>query len=162
MIVSPKNAAENVLLAKWACDILGDELETFGFDRYGNPLFTSLGFSVKNEMACVVVAYQYIKPNICMAFASKNPRWATKGNIKALGEWAFDTLDCERVTAFVKKNNKRARKFDEGIGFQHEGKLRKACDDGDIIIYGLLKEDHEKWLRKAFNGQKGIDNGSGP
>lgn len=161
MIHVPTNPFQNIVLAKWACEVLGEELETFGFDRNGDPLFNTVGFSVNDQLACVVVAYHYVKPNVTMAFASTNPRWATKGNIAALGQWAFDDLDCERVTAFVKKSNKRARKFDEGIGFQHEGKLRRACDDGDVIVYGLLKEDHKKWLRKAFNGKQGLDTGTG-
>lgn len=154
MIVVPENAAQNVILANWACEILEDTLETFGFDRYGEPLFNSLGFSIGDELACVVVAYQYAKPNVTFAIAANNPRWATKGNIAALGQWAFEDLKCNRITALAKKTNKRSRKFMEGVGFQYEGKLRKATDDTDVIIYGLIREDHHKWLRKAFNGQR--------
>ena len=161
MIVTPKNKAETVVMAQWACDVLNETLEMFGFDRYGDPLFQTIGFSRNDELICVVIGYHYTKPNISMAFAAKSPRWATKGNIAALGKWVFEDLDCDRITAFVAKNNKRARKFDEGMGFKHEGKLRKAALEGDIIIYGLLKEDHKKWLRKAFNGQKGIDKSRG-
>ncbi|MAN62781.1 MAG: hypothetical protein CMI60_12640 [Parvibaculum sp.] len=161
MTIVPINSAQNVILAKWACEVLGDDLETFGFDRYGEPLFNTVGFEVGDELACVVVAYHYAKPNVTMAFASKNPRWATKGNIASLGEWVFEELGCNRVTAFVQKQNKRARKFDEGIGFKYEGKLRKATYKGDVIAYGLTKEDHHEWLRKAFNGRKRIDNSRG-
>jgi len=151
VIVVPANAAENVIFASWACDVLDEKLETFGFDRFGDPLFNTVGFTVRDDkLACVVVAYNYAKPNVVMAFAATNPRWATKGNIKALGQWAFRDLGCQRITAFVKKSNKRARKFDEGVGFRHEGKLRKATESEDVIVYGLLKEEHETWLRKAY------------
>lgn len=153
-IVVPENQEQNLALAQWACDILGDELEAFGFDRHGYPLFSTIGFAVDNELLCVFVAFQYAKPNVTMAFASTSPRWATKGNIAYLGRWLFDSLDCQRITAIIEKKNKRSRKFCEGVGFRHEGKLRKAKPDGDVIIYGLLKEDHEEWLRKAFNGKK--------
>lgn len=154
MIVVPEGKAQTVLMAQWACNILGDKLETFGFDRNGDPLFSAVGFSIDGDMKCVVVAYQYAKPNIVFAFAASSPRWATKGNIAALGTWAFDNLGCERITVFIIKNNRRSRKFVEGMGFQHEGKLRRASQDGDVIVYGLMKEDHEAWLRKAY-GEKG-------
>lgn len=154
MIVVPKNQAENVLMAQWACDILDTKLEMFGFDRYGEPLFQTLGFSREGEMLCVFVAYQFSHPNIFMSFASKNPRWASKENIRALGIWIFHDLNCNRVTTLTQKKNRRSRKFQEGMGFKHEGKLRNASDEGDIIIYGLTQTDHEIWLRKAFNGQE--------
>jgi len=159
VIVVPANKAETVVMAQWACSILNEELELFGFDRYGDPLFQTIGFTVKDQLACVFIANHYMRPSISMSFASENPRWATKGNIAALGKWVFEDLDCDRITTFIKKNNKRSRKFCEGMGFQHEGKLRKASLEGDIIIYGLLKEDHNKWLRKAFNGRQRLNNG---
>jgi hypothetical protein len=154
VILIPKNIEENLNLANWACSILNEELEMFGFDRNGQPLFQTLGFTVKGEIACVVVAYQFVRPNVTMAFAASNPRWATHDNIAMIGKWAFEDLDCERITAFVQKSNKRARKFDEGVGFKYEGKLRRACIDGDVILYGLLREDYEAWLRKAYGKQR--------
>lgn len=154
MIVVPKNQAENVLLAQWACDILDENLEMFGFDRYGTPMFQTLGFAREGKTVCVFVAYQYSVPNIFVAFAATTPRWASKENIRAIGIWLFDDLKCDRLTTLTAKNNRRSRKFQEGVGFKHEGKLKKASVNGDIIIYGLTKTDHQAWLRKAFNGQK--------
>ena len=153
MIVVPKNQAENVLLAQWVCDIFKTKLEIFGFDRYGKPLFQTLGFSRGGETLCVFIVYQYASPNIFIAFASKSPRWASKENLRALGVWVFEDLGCDRMTSLTEKRNKRSRKFQEGVGFKHEGKLRRATDNDDLIIYGLTKEDHKLWLRKAFNGK---------
>ena len=153
MIVTPKNKAETVLMAEFACDILGTKLEVFGFDRYGNPLFETMGFSRNGELLCVFVVHGYAPPNISIAFASKNPRWASKENLRALGWWVFDELGCERMTTITEKKNKRSRKFQEGVGFKYEGKLREATHNDDLIVYGLLKKDHEAWLRKAFDGK---------
>ena len=100
------------------------------------------------------VVYQYSPPNIFISFASKDPRWASKENLRALGVWVFGDLGCTRMTTLTEKQNKRSRKFQEGVGFKHEGKLRKATDNGDIIVYGLTKQDHSAWLRKAFNGKE--------
>lgn len=161
MIVSPQTKDDNLVLAQWACGILGDDLEAFGFNRSGDPLFQTLGFTDnKKNLLCVVIAYHYAKPNVFMAFASRSPRWATKGNIRALGDWAFNELGCSRITATVNKTNKRARKFDEGVGFTYEGNMRGASEEGDIIIYALHKKDHEAWLRKAFKDGKAKSSGS--
>lgn len=154
MIVIPKNKAESVIMAQWACDILDEKLETFGFDRNGEPMFDALGISREGKLVCVFVAYQYAVPNVFIAFAASSPRWATKESIKAVCYWIFEQLNCTRMTTSTKKRNKRSRRFQEGIGFKFEGKLRKATDNDDIIIYGLTREDHKTWLRKAFNGQK--------
>ncbi len=162
MIVVPKNKAENVLMAQWACNILDEQLEIFGFDRNGDPLFQTLGFERGGDLICVIVIHQYVKPNVTMSVAATSPRWAAKGNIAIIGKWIFEDLGCGRITAIIRKNNKRARRISEGLGFQHEGKLRRAMNDGDIILYGLLKEDHKKWLRKAFNGQEDRNRGTSP
>ena len=149
----PKNKAESVILAEWACEILPSKLEMFGFDRFGSPMFETLGFSREGKVICVFIAYQYAPPNVFMAFAASSPRWATKENIRSLGVWIFDQLGCDRMTTLTEKHNKRSRKFQEGVGFKHEGKLKKAMHNDDLIVYGLLKEDHETWLRKAFHGK---------
>ena len=154
MIVYPENQAQNVKMAEWCATRLHENLESFGFDRFGNPLWQCMGFSVDGELACVVVAYHYTRPNILWAFASDNPRWATKGNIAAALQWVFVQLKCDRVTSMVLKSNKRSRKFQEGIGFKVEGKMRRATRKGDLMVYGLLKEDYEQGLRKAFNGKR--------
>jgi hypothetical protein len=145
-------------MANWASERLKEPLEAFGFDRHGNPLFQTMGFARDGKLLCVVVAYHFTKDNLFMAFAADSPRWASKENVKALGIWAFDQLGVKRVTATVKKNNKRARKFDEGIGFKFEGKLRRCAEGTDIIVYGLLRDEHNEWLRKAFNGKQGRHN----
>ena len=121
MIIVPKNQAENVLLAQWAADVLDTKLELFGFDRYGNPLFQTLGFSRDGETLCVFVVYQYSPPNIFISFASKSPRWASKENLRALGVWVFEDLGCNRMTTLTEKQNKRSRKFQEGVGFKQLG-----------------------------------------
>lgn len=153
MILVPENMAQNVGLATWAGKVLEEELEAFGFDRNGNPLFQTLAFTVDNKLACVMVAHQYRRPNVFLSIGSTNPRWATRTNIGAVGKWLFEDLHNNRISAYAKKQNKRSRKLMEGIGFKYEGNMRGACTDGDIIMYGLLKEDHQQWLRKA-HGQR--------
>jgi hypothetical protein len=154
MIVYPETVEHTFQMAEWAAQRLGEPLEAFGFDRRGMPLFQCMGFARDDKLLCVVVAYHRTRDNIFMAFAADSPRWASKENVAAMGAWVFGQLGVKRVSAAVKKDNKRARKFDEGIGFKPEGKIRKADNGKDIMIYGMLKEEHEQWLRKAFNGKQ--------
>jgi len=153
LIVYPESVNDNLSMALWCCERLGESIDSFGFDHKGTPMFQTIGFSREGKLLCVVIAYHYAPPNVMWAFAADNPRWASKENIAAAGQWVFGQLGCTRVTSIVKKSNKRSRKFQEGIGFKVEGKLKKAHPEGDLLIYGLLKDEHDKWLRKAFNEQ---------
>lgn len=154
MIVYPQGVGDTIAMAEWCAEKLGEPLEVFGFNRRGEPMFQSMGFSRDGKLMCVVVAYHATEDNIFCSFAADNPRWASKENIAAWGYWLFDQLGMKRVTATVKKGNKRSRKFVEGIGFKYEGNVRKAIKNEDMIVYGLLKGEHDKWLRKAFNGKQ--------
>jgi len=46
--------AENALMAQWGCDILDENLEMFGFDRNGMPLFQTLGFARTDSCAAAI------------------------------------------------------------------------------------------------------------
>ena len=65
-------------------------------------------------------------------------------------EFAFDKLKVQRVTGLVRAKNKAARRFDEHLGFELEGIMRKAFIDDDLCVYGFLRENFEshKWRRK--------------
>ena len=117
-------------------------------------MFQCMGFSRDNRLACVVVGYHATNTNIMLSIAATTPRWASKQNIAALGQWIFGQLGMKHISTVCLKSNKRSRKFTEGVGFRVEGKIRKGGNDEDMIIYGMLKEEHEEWLRKAFNVQE--------
>ena len=151
MIVYPESQQDTLAMAQWCANLLGEPLEGFGFSRTGQPLFQCIGFSRENELVCVVVVYHRTISNAFVAFGATSPRWASKENIAAWGTWVFDQLNLDRVTATTLKSNKRSRKFVEGVGFKVEGKIRKALRGEDMIAYGLLKDEHKEWLRKAFN-----------
>jgi len=151
MIVYPHTPEENLYMAQWCAEKLGEPLEGFGFNRKAEPLFRCIGFSRDNQLMCVAVIHHETTSGILAAFAATNPRWASKENVRAWGHWIFYQLNKDRVTATIMKNNKRSRKFVEGIGFKVEGKIRKANQGEDMILYGMLKSEHEEWLRRAFN-----------
>jgi hypothetical protein len=151
MIVYPQGVGDTLAMAEWCAERLGEPLEIFGFNRRGEPMFQTIGFARDNKLACVVVAYHATNDSIMCSFAAETPRWASKENVAAWGAWIFGQLGMKHTSAIVIKSNKRSRKFIEGVGYRVEGKIRKAANGEDMIIYGMLKEEHEEWLRKAFN-----------
>jgi RimJ/RimL family protein N-acetyltransferase len=63
----------------------------------------------------------------------------------ALLQWAFDTLDLNRVQAETDTRNTASSRVLEKLGFVREGRLREDCIvDGDISdtwVYGLLRRE---------------------
>lgn len=119
-----------------------------GYDGFENAV--AIGVVRQGKIICGVVYHNYRQsgPSIEISFAADDPRWATKTNIHHLLAYPFEQLGCERVTGLVLEDNKTAIKFDEGVGFEQEGRIRRAHQGKDILIYGLLREDF-------FNGKYG-------
>ena len=64
---------------------------------------------------------------------------------RAMLQWAFDTLDLNRVDADLETRNGASAKVLEKLGFQREGLKREDCivsgEVSDSWIYGLLRRD---------------------
>jgi RimJ/RimL family protein N-acetyltransferase len=73
--------------------------------------------------------------------------FATEG-AGALLQWAFDTLDLNRVQAETDTRNTASSRVLEKLRFVREGRLREDCVvDGEVSdswVYGLLRRDWER------------------
>jgi RimJ/RimL family protein N-acetyltransferase len=71
----------------------------------------------------------------------------------AVLQWAFDTLDLNRVQAETDTRNAGSMRVLEKLGFAREGMLREDCIvDGEVSdswVYGLLRRD---WARTQADG----------
>lgn len=80
----------------------------------------------------------------CLNQASWGHGYATEA-ARALLDWAFKTLDLNRVQAEVDTRNAASARVLEKLGFLREGTLREDCivngDISDSWIYGLLRRD---------------------
>jgi len=80
----------------------------------------------------------------CLGEAAWGHGYATEG-AGALLEWAFGTLDLNRVQAEADTRNPASARVLEKLGFVLEGTLREDCVvDGvvsDSWVYGLLRRD---------------------
>lgn len=64
---------------------------------------------------------------------------------RVLLEWAFDTLDLNRVQSETDTRNVASARVLEKLGFVHEGTLREDCIVNGVVsdswVYGLLRRD---------------------
>ncbi|MBB3947055.1 RimJ/RimL family protein N-acetyltransferase [Rhizobium skierniewicense] len=82
-------------------------------------------------------------------------RWITRELIIKVFCYPFLQLNYPRLNSFVSVNNADAIRFNEHFGFQREGVMRKAGDEGeDLIVYGMLREEC-RWLPERFAGKIG-------
>ena len=83
---------------------------------------------------------------LCFAEAAWGHGYATEV-VRALLDWAYSTLDLNRVEAELDTRNLACARVLEKSGFVREGRLRQNCVvDGvvsDSWIYGLLASDRQ-------------------
>ncbi len=88
--------------------------------------------------------YRSTSLGYCLAEAAWGQGYATEAARSAL-QWAFDTLDLNRVQAETDTRNLASARVLEKLGFVREGTLREDCVvDGDVSdswVYGLLRRE---------------------
>lgn len=108
-----------------------------------------IGIATADKLVAGVVYHSYIPDyrSIEMSMASESPAWAKRGIIRALLHYPFEQLDCIRVSVAIPHTNKRALRFVKGIGFTHEGTLRRAFGRKHAVILSMLRPEfrHRHW-----------------
>lgn len=141
-IVIPKNDAENAFLCKWAAEKMGQ-------DEFKNA--RAIGFANSRGLIAVVVLHDMSPPNVFLSWAATSVYWMNRRNLWVIYNWIFNQNKCERVTGLVERNNKRARKIDEGLGMRLEGVIRKASPSGrDLMVYGLLRREADELITRLY------------
>ena len=133
----------------WRLSIVRDHRD-FG------PMTTMGVFDVAGDRPALIagaVFHRFRGFDIEITFAADTPRWATRGVIRAILDYPFNQVGCERVTTIVGRRNKRSRRLQKGLGFKEEGIVRRGYDGRqDAVIYGMLR--HEcRWLENS-DGQR--------
>lgn len=77
--------------------------------------------------------------------AEPGARWMTRQYLWKCFDYPFRQLQCKLVVGLVAASNHDARRFDEHLGFILKATLEDAHPDGDLLIYGMTK-DQCKWL----------------
>jgi RimJ/RimL family protein N-acetyltransferase len=86
--------------------------------------------------------YRSASMGYCLGEAAWGHGYATEA-ARAVLQWAFDTLDLNRVQAETDTRNAASARVLEKLGFEREGTLREDCVvDGEVSdswVYGLLR-----------------------
>ena len=111
----------------------------------------ALGVSDGRDIIATMVIHGYepLVGNAQLSFAATTPRWATRSTIAKLLSYPFGQLGCQRLTPLTPARNRRALRFNEGIGFKREGIARRGFGTDDCVIMGLLEEERPAWARLA-------------
>ena len=99
----------------------------------------------KKEELAGVVGYDGMNGASCEMFVAGHGRWLSKDLLKAAFTYPFEQMGLNVVVVKVSSANKEAQIFDEHVGFEEQCRLPGAYDDGDMIIYTMLK-DECRWL----------------
>src|ERR1700722_7400278 len=88
--------------------------------------------------------YRSASMGYCLDDAAWGHGYATEAG-RALLQWAFDTLDINRVQAETDTRNAASARVLQKLGFMREGTLREDCrvngDVSDSWVFGLLRRE---------------------
>lgn len=151
-------AGQDVRLADWVARRIPHVGSADGFGAFfGFAVIDDMG---KNSDILAGAIYHGWIPdirNIQLSFASVTPRWATRGAIREILAYPFvqGGPECDRITCWVEKRNKRARHLLSGLGFVLEGRMRLM--GGSLLLFGALRRDLKPWITGESLGQEGKD-----
>jgi RimJ/RimL family protein N-acetyltransferase len=140
---TPQTPQENARLGLW----MMQRIPNFGPKNFSTVACFEEGVGI---IGCAMF-HNYRTTDIEISVAVEpGTRWAQRDLINMVLRYPFDQLGCNRLTAIIRKDNKRARKMAQAIGFKQEGKLRAADVDGhDMFVYGLLPGEN-RFERKHY------------
>jgi RimJ/RimL family protein N-acetyltransferase len=129
--------------------------KTIGVDGLSGDVTSVSLVDDNDEFLAVTVFSSYTRTNIDMHIAARpKSNWVSRGYFHAVFELPFLVLEVPRITGLIRAQNLRAQRFVSRLGFQYEGRMRKAFPDGeDLVIYGLLREEYLKhsWSKHETN-----------
>jgi len=133
----PETPEKNEVLLRWAGLRIPEWRAGYMPSRY-----LCLGISIDDRLVAVA-AYHDLRPGtVTLSFAAESPRWATRGHIRGVVEYPFNTFAIHRLDSYTSKNNKAARRILKHAGFTEEGKLRKFSMTGeDMFVYSILRDE---------------------
>ncbi len=123
------------MVSKWVQDRIGLE--------WGWPGAYTISLWDDCEILAAVVYESFDRVSVCCHIAGVHgSRWMTRPYLSAIFEYPFNFLKVERITVCVAADNCDSCRLVEHMGFKREGLVRRgAPDKGDLIIYGMLREE---------------------
>jgi len=104
----------------------------------------ALGWMRDEKLVAGVIFDHYNHVSVAMHVAGEG-KWFDKDFARKCFDYAFNVLKVRKILGFVPEGNRKARRFDEHIGFKEETRVADATRDGDLIIYSMTRHDC-RWL----------------
>jgi hypothetical protein len=140
--------------------------KTIGIDGMTGDVTSVSLLDDKGDFLAVTVFSAYTGTNIDMHIAARpKSHWLSRSYFNASFELPFLVLEVPRVTGLIRAENLKAQRFVTRLGFQYEGRMRKAFPDGgDLMLYGLLREEYLKhpWSKNETTRRTSLDEGGLP
>lgn len=139
-------------VAHWVAERIPHMRERIPYFEPGMVFGAPAAMGVLDEdgrMIAGVVFHNYdpFVANIEVSCAAESPRWGNRETFRTILRYAFDQINCRRITAVTPRRATSARQFLEGLGFKREGSARFGFGTDNAIIYGLLSEE---WAAGRF------------
>lgn len=110
-----------------------------------SPPYLAFGFvSNDNRPMCAFVFNDHSGSNIEMSVYAE-PGGITRGVLRYVANYVFNSSNCRRLTVRTKKRNKRVLKIAPRYGFTYESVAKHYYVDDDAVVFRMLKPDC-RWL----------------
>jgi L-amino acid N-acyltransferase YncA len=141
VIIRPETDADR----RTVIAMIASRVKTTPDDLVGQIPFEVLAaVSQQGQLLGAVLYINYRAGSIEMTQAGV-PGWLSRAHLRDLFDYPFNQLGCRRVTGIVHRKNKHARDINERLGFKLEGVVRHGFNNGDAMIYGLLRNEC-RWI----------------
>lgn len=120
-------------------------------NEYGNfGTDAGIGWAKDGSLVAGVAYAEWNGPNVvCHIASDRTRRWLTRPYLWAMFDYPFNQLKCKRITVCIGEGNLASRGFVENLGFSDEARLWAAHPTGDLIIYGMFKNEC-RFLREPY------------
>jgi RimJ/RimL family protein N-acetyltransferase len=116
-----------------------------------NPdLSVGIGWQRDGEIVCGAAFTDYNGININMHIAKLDGETFPPTFIAAIFDYPFNQVGVRRMTGLIPESNAASIAFAERVGGVREGVLRDGARDGNLVIYGLLRSEADRWLTASF------------
>ena len=137
-------ADQKIRVGEWVSKKLG---KTSGLYEY-----QSIGIERDGKIIAGVVIDNYKKNASCSIHcAGDGGKWLNRKFLFVVFDYVFRQLQCKVVVNQVDSSNDKSIRFTSHLGFKESFRINGACENGDLIIFTLRREDC-RWIRSCENG----------
>ncbi len=146
MDAAPQQIADGLVVgsgvAEWVASVVGGrhdlaQSEGIGYARDGNIV---MGAMFSNYNGAQIHMHIALTRGVPMA-----PTF-----VAAIMDYPFVQIGVKRVTGMIFEDNEPSCRFAEHLGARKEAVLQDYLPTGNMVIYGLLREDAQKWLTASY------------